>query len=72
MVQVMNKTTKAVFKMDTMTATEILQKYHNIVLVSATEEEKQELDKNSKNPDELAILGGKTSKTDESGKGSKK
>lgn len=60
MVKVINKTTKAVFHLDLMTAAEILKKYHNLEVLEASAEEKKELNKSKKDPAELAILGHKS------------
>lgn len=58
MVQVINKTTKAIFKMDTMTAAEILKKYHFLKLAEADKSERELIDKSLKDKDEAAILSG--------------
>lgn len=70
MVKVINKTTKAVFHLDLMSAAEILKKYHDLEVVEASIEEKQELDKSKDDPAELAILGQK-SKSPTAGKAQK-
>lgn len=66
MVQIINKTTKAIFKMDTMTAAEILKKYHFLKLVEADKDELEQIDKSLADKDEAAILSGApSSKSDE-------